>query len=370
MTILVCGGRHFEYYNILSMVLNQIIGEYVPAEDEVEVVSGGCAGTDKLAEKYAQENNYILKVFPAEWSKYGKAAGPIRNQQMVDYIKDKNSIVVAFTSVNTKGTRHTMQQAQKYNIPVFEIPYEMFEEAVELYEGVRKTNVGDYELDWDVDFPEDLIKLKGSCIHITKYHKHIRCYGYKINKTEQNHQGRKEFLTSLKTQNSTLREELISRCIEDFYDKCPIKHFDYVLITPSKSTLNTDILHQLTLYDDFETISLVKKPVASLALNMDKLEAQFHGNYLEKFVKYLQGVIEQNKKRGSFSISTFRPQFRRYLQPMIAFGNKTIEGSADKNILLIDDIFTSGGTMDMILELLEEIDFQGNVTILTLLQNR
>ena len=118
--ILVCGGRHFTNYTLLCDILDNVIGDI----KEVEIVSGHCQGADMLGEKYAQEHEIDVKIFPADWEKYGRKAGPIRNKQMVDYITSfDNRIVVAFTNENTIGTRNTITLAKKANISVVEIPY-------------------------------------------------------------------------------------------------------------------------------------------------------------------------------------------------------------------------------------------------------
>ena len=73
---------------------------------------------------YAKKHGIALKIFPAEWTKYGKCAGPIRNRQMIDYINGfENKVVIAFVSANTKGTRNTIAFAQKANIRVIEKQY-------------------------------------------------------------------------------------------------------------------------------------------------------------------------------------------------------------------------------------------------------
>ena len=91
---------------------------------EIEIVSGHCAGADKLGELYAEKRNVSVKIFPAEWERYGKRAGPIRNKRMVDYISGfEHKIVIAFVSANTKGTRNTIALAKKANISVIEKEY-------------------------------------------------------------------------------------------------------------------------------------------------------------------------------------------------------------------------------------------------------
>lgn len=368
MKVLVCGGRHFSNYSVLSSILDDCLTKCNYGE-EIEIVSGGCKGADSLAERYANENNIAMKIFPANWTKYGKAAGPIRNKEMVNYIKNYNSIVVAFISKDSIGTKNTVKLAKSNNIPTIEILYEVINETVELYEGIREATTNGYILDWNSDKPEDLVKLEGTCAHITKFNKYIRCYGYRVNKTPLNKNSRNKFLSYIKAESTPMRLELINRCIEDFYSKCNIKDFDYVIKTPSKSSLNNDIINELSKFDDFKLIDASKKPVEHLELDINEINSKFKKDYKENFIKYLQNIIDANKKSGKFSISTFKPQYRNFIKPMITFGDINIENNSSTNLLIIDDIFTSGSTINMILKLLRDIDFRGNIVILTLFQN-
>ena len=122
LRILVCGGRHFCDYALLEKTINGVIAE--SGYEDIENVSGHCVGADRLGELYAEKHNAQAKIFPAEWEKYGKRAGIIRNKQMVDYISGfKNKIVIAFVSANTKGTRNTIALPKKANILVIEKEY-------------------------------------------------------------------------------------------------------------------------------------------------------------------------------------------------------------------------------------------------------
>ena len=51
----------------------------------MEIASGAAKGADKLGEQYAKERGFKLTKFPANCNKYGKTAGPKRNQQMAQY---------------------------------------------------------------------------------------------------------------------------------------------------------------------------------------------------------------------------------------------------------------------------------------------
>ncbi len=131
LRILVCGGRHFDDYELLKNILDKVLKVKRLTPKDVEIVSGHCIGADRLGEKWAEENNATVKIFPADWAAFGKAAGPIRNKQMIDYITCfENKMVVAFVSSNSKGTKQTIGLAQKNNIPVIITDYSNKENAM------------------------------------------------------------------------------------------------------------------------------------------------------------------------------------------------------------------------------------------------
>ena len=116
--ILVCGGSHFESYGLLKVVLSKLIEKFHINISTSEIVSGHCQGADMLGEKYAEEYGISVKAFPADWGKYKRKAGPIRNKQMIDYISGfENKLVVAFTTADTVGTRNTVKLAKKTIFP-------------------------------------------------------------------------------------------------------------------------------------------------------------------------------------------------------------------------------------------------------------
>ena len=124
LRILVCGGRHFEDYDLLKNILVKVLQLKKLTPKDVEIVSGHCKGADMLGEKWAEGNGANTKIFPADWVKYKKSAGPIRNKQMIDYITCfSDKLVVAFVSPNSKGTRNTISLAKKNNIPVIATEY-------------------------------------------------------------------------------------------------------------------------------------------------------------------------------------------------------------------------------------------------------
>lgn len=123
--IIICGGRHFADYELLETIADQYLQKQNISPQNVEIVSGHCRGADMLGERYATEHGCTLTLFPAEWEKYGRAAGPIRNKEMINYISsvDQN-LVIAFASEKSVGTKNTVALARKMNIPLLYTEYE------------------------------------------------------------------------------------------------------------------------------------------------------------------------------------------------------------------------------------------------------
>jgi hypothetical protein len=80
----------------------------------VEIVCGEARGADKLGRQFAEKHNYTVVSFPANWDKYGKAAGHIRNTEMRDY----STHLVAFWDGKSRGTKHMIDIALKARLIV------------------------------------------------------------------------------------------------------------------------------------------------------------------------------------------------------------------------------------------------------------
>ena len=114
MKVVIAGSRHFKGYDLLKEKCDSILKN----TSDVEVVCGMCPnGADKLAVQYAKERGYPIKEFPAEWSKHGRAAGPIRNKQMAEYA----DALIAFNS-GGGGTVNMIKEASRCNLKIREIP--------------------------------------------------------------------------------------------------------------------------------------------------------------------------------------------------------------------------------------------------------
>ena len=114
--ILVTGSREWDdSAKIVSMLMAFTYNRmsYVDVND-ITLVVGACpTGADKIAEDLATAWGWKVERYPADWRTHGKAAGFIRNQQMVDSGAD---ICLAFRRNGSAGTTHCGEAAEKAGI--------------------------------------------------------------------------------------------------------------------------------------------------------------------------------------------------------------------------------------------------------------
>lgn len=101
MKLIIAGSRNFEDYELLKARV-----EALPFK-VTQVISGNARGADQMGEWWAQQNEIELRVYPANWSKYGRAAGHIRNQEMARV----GDVLIAFWDGKSKGTESMINYA-------------------------------------------------------------------------------------------------------------------------------------------------------------------------------------------------------------------------------------------------------------------
>lgn len=111
--VLVSGKRDFTDYVRFQNILDESLAHI---NDRIIIVEGGAKGADALAKQYAIERHYEFIEFPADWDKYGKAAGVIRNDEMVNFIKDKSCKALFFWDGQSRGTGDCLRRAKRAGI--------------------------------------------------------------------------------------------------------------------------------------------------------------------------------------------------------------------------------------------------------------
>ena len=115
---IIAGGRDFMDYNLLKEKTNKILQEK-KITHKIVIISGCARGADTLGLRYASENAFDVEKYPAEWDKYGKKAGYMRNVEMAE----NADALIAFWDGKSKGTKHMIDIATERNLPIRVIRY-------------------------------------------------------------------------------------------------------------------------------------------------------------------------------------------------------------------------------------------------------
>lgn len=114
LRVIVCGGRDFRDIDLLENTLDRIHAERGPI---LHLWHGNARGADCLASYWARRKEGVREhATPANWSKYGLRAGPIRNQNMLG---QKPDLVIAFPG--GKGTADMVKRAKAAGVEVIEV---------------------------------------------------------------------------------------------------------------------------------------------------------------------------------------------------------------------------------------------------------
>lgn len=116
MIVLVCGVRHLDtghtrhVFAVITTALQEL-----PAG--TEIIHGAAPGVDSIAGSIAKRLGFAVTRYPAEWTRYGKRAGPIRNQIMLNRCPAR---VLAFHTdpFLGKGTADMVRRARDAGVPV------------------------------------------------------------------------------------------------------------------------------------------------------------------------------------------------------------------------------------------------------------
>ena len=112
MRVIICGSRTWVGAGIIAARVRDFASDTI-------VITGGAVGVDQLAHSFAVEAGLSTEEYPADWKTYGRAAGPVRNAQMLDSGAD---LVIAFWDGESPGTKDMINKAKHRKVPT-EIHY-------------------------------------------------------------------------------------------------------------------------------------------------------------------------------------------------------------------------------------------------------
>lgn len=128
MRVIVCGSRSWTGIGAetrINDILNRVQHLCEALGEELTIVHGACPnGADAIADRWAlrREGAVRLHTYPANWARYPRSAGVLRNQDMALGGAD---MCLAFLRDNSRGTLNMIDTARGHKIPTYIIPWEV-----------------------------------------------------------------------------------------------------------------------------------------------------------------------------------------------------------------------------------------------------
>lgn len=113
--LLVCGGRYYTNRNVVFAALDEIRQRF--RGRGIVVIQGGARGADALAAAWARDRGVRCETYIADWDREGPAAGPRRNQRMLE--GGRPELCLAFPGGS--GTADMVTRCLAYRVRVFEV---------------------------------------------------------------------------------------------------------------------------------------------------------------------------------------------------------------------------------------------------------
>lgn len=116
MRTIIAGSRSASYKNVVAAI------NASGFKDEISlIISGTARGADTYGEIYAIKNNIKIEVYPADWNRFGKQAGSIRNLQMAENAE----ALIAVWDGESRGTKNMIETAKNLGLKVFVFNYKI-----------------------------------------------------------------------------------------------------------------------------------------------------------------------------------------------------------------------------------------------------
>lgn len=134
--VLICGDRHWNNYDLILRCVRK-----AHATEPIDIIiEGEARGADVMGRQAAEELGILIAPFPAEWDRLGRAAGPIRNQQMLDEGKPTEVWCFHNNLRESKGTADMFHRSLNAGLLVYAIreggfnKYQQYEPDRSLFE--------------------------------------------------------------------------------------------------------------------------------------------------------------------------------------------------------------------------------------------
>ena len=246
-----------------------------------------------------------------------------------------------------------------------------------------------FVFDFEHDGVNDIIRLTGEGYQVEAFGKCFY-YGYEFS-NEVDGNVRSAFIKYVKFSESLSKNEnltyFIQKAINNLHKKINLYDYDLVIMPESSSVLNQYMLRYIYRFSQptLQYLKLVKSMPENITFDIDAYEKQYLNDTLEngrprytepqklEVKKSIDTMMDLIHKKDYFTIakdvkkSRFRPYIQHFLQFKTEADKELCAAIKQQNILIIDDIATSGSTLNEILRTLRILNEDNRITIFSLI---
>lgn len=114
MRLCVAGSRNYTDQTRLEQAISVWLTDHGLTWADITLIEGGAPGADSLAKQAAENHHATVEEHPADWERYGRMAGPIRNRLMAD----SSDALIAFPLGDSRGTWGMIHEMNRRGKPV------------------------------------------------------------------------------------------------------------------------------------------------------------------------------------------------------------------------------------------------------------
>ena len=249
-----------------------------------------------------------------------------------------------------------------------------------------------FVFDFEHDGAEDIVSLTGSGYQVEAFGKCFY-YGYEVG-GEVDGNVRSAFIHYVKfsddLQNNPDLTQFIQKAVNDLNNQINLYDYDLVVMPESSSFVNRYMLRYIYRFAQpmLQEIELVKNLPASVSFDMTAYEKQYLNDVLEngrpryteaqkeEVRQHIRQMLELIHSKDYFTIArdVKKSRFRPYMMQFLRFASKADEELCatirQQNVLVIDDVTTSGSTLGEVLRTLRILNEDNKITIFSLIGRR
>lgn len=230
-----------------------------------------------------------------------------------------------------------------------------------IVEGIHIKN-DQYVVDYDEDYDEDLIKFSDHIKFTENDNGDTVMIGFPIERTNTKSKLVND-LKHMRNINPNVISFIISKIVNNLDKQVNINSFDYVISPKSSSPLLKTFLDELKSKSNkpiYVNDMFLKNDVENIWLDLDAAKNELSGKYLKKLIKDFEKT--KNVEGRALKLQPLTKFQRKYIRDLLIINPKhenMLVDMLDRKVLIVDDIITTGKTLNDIKTLLSEFNING-----------